>query len=63
MMPDAEPYKRPGNLLQRIAMAILDPLPQTARGHKYIFVIGDYFTKWTEAFPMRDMEASTVADI
>ena len=28
-----------------------------------MLVIGDYFTKWTEAFPMRDMESITVAKI
>lgn len=28
----------------------------------YILVIGDYFTKWKEAFPIRDHTALTVAD-
>ena len=28
--------------LQRIAMDILDPLPETEQGNKYILVIGDY---------------------
>jgi hypothetical protein len=44
-------------------MDILGPLPETRKGSKYILVIGDYFTKWKEAFPMHDMEASTVATI
>ena len=46
-----------------MAMDILGPLPETRKGNKYILVIGDYFTKWKEAFPMRDMEAATVANI
>eukprot|EP00731_Ephydatia_muelleri_P037077 Em0391g6a len=49
--------------MQRIAMDILGPLPLTPRSNKYILVIGDYFTKWTEAFPMSDMEAGTVAKL
>ncbi len=44
--------------LQRIAVDILGPLPETDRLNKYILVVGDYFSK---AYPMRDMEASTVA--
>ena len=40
---------------------ILGPFPETHRGYKYIMVIRDYFTKWTEAFPIKDMEAATVA--
>ena len=47
--------------MQRVAMDILGPLPLTPRLNKYILVIGDYFTKWTEAFPMPDMETGTVA--
>eukprot|EP00731_Ephydatia_muelleri_P029947 Em0021g470a len=49
--------------MQRIAMDILGPLPLTPCSNKYILVIGDYFTKWTEAFPMSDMEAGTVAKL
>ena len=47
--------------MERVAMDILGPLPETDAGNKYILVVGDYFTKWKEAYPMRDMEATTVA--
>ena len=49
--------------LERTAMDILGPLPETECGNKYILVIGHYFTKWKEAYPMRNMEATTVANI
>ena len=49
--------------MERIAIDILGPLTVTDKGNKYILVIADYFSKWTEAFPMPDQEASTVADL
>eukprot|EP00731_Ephydatia_muelleri_P009135 Em0004g1473a len=42
-------------------MDIMGPLPETSRGNKYILVIADYFTKWSEAYPIPNMEAITVA--
>ena len=52
-----------GYPLQRVAMDILGPLPLTDRGNRYVLVVGEYFTKWMEAYPMPNMEAGTVADI
>jgi len=42
-----------------IDIDILYGLPQTANGTKYLLVFTDYFTKWIEAFPLPDAEAST----
>ena len=52
-----------GFRMERIAIDILGELPITERGNRYILVIGDYFTKWTEYHAMPNMEASTVASI
>ena len=49
--------------MERLATDILGELPETENGNKYILIVSDYFTKWTEAFPMRNMEAETVANI
>ena len=42
----------PGCPFERIAMEIMGPLSTTESGQKYILVVGDYFWKWTEVFPL-----------
>ena len=49
--------------MERIAIDVMGPLPNSDRGNKYILVVSDYFTKWTESFAMPNQEAETVADI
>ena len=44
-------------------MDILDVCDPTPDGYRYILVISDYFSKWTEAFPIKDKCADTVADV
>ena len=48
--------------MQCVALDILGPLPITRNGNEYILVIGDYFTKWKEAFALPNHRAQTVAD-
>lgn len=36
-------------LLQRCPMDIMGKLPISSRGYRYVLVIVDYFTRWTEA--------------
>ena len=49
-----------GAPLERVAVDVLGPLPKSMYGIKYILVLGDYFTKWMEAYPMEDQRAETV---
>ena len=52
-----------GHRWDRIAMDILDVCDPTPDGYRYILVIADYFSKWTEAFSIKDKCADTVADV
>jgi len=52
-----------GAPMERIAIDVMGPLPATDRDNKYILVISDYFTKWTESYPMPNQEAETVANV
>ncbi|GBN81552.1 hypothetical protein AVEN_243044-1 [Araneus ventricosus] len=45
-----------------MALDILGHLPVTTKGIRYVLVLMDYFTKWPEAIPIPDQEASTVAE-
>ena len=50
-----------GYPMELVAIDILGPLPQSEAGNIYILVVGDYFTKWMEAYPILNQEAETVA--
>ena len=51
-----------GVKFERIAVDIAGPFPKTDNGFVYILVIADYFTKFTEIFPLKNIEAETVAE-
>lgn len=52
-----------GAPLERVALDLVGPLIRTPRGKSYILVIADYFTRWTEAFALPNIEARTVAKV
>ena len=45
--------------LDRLCTDILGPLPTTPRGNKFVLVVTDSFTKWTEVFAVPDETAET----
>ncbi|GBN73474.1 hypothetical protein AVEN_137965-1 [Araneus ventricosus] len=51
-----------GAPFERMVLDILGPFPVTTKGNRYVLVLMDYFTKWPEAIPIPDQEASTVAE-
>ena len=51
-----------GYVMDRIGIDILGPLPISHKGHKYILIIGDHFTRWMEAYPLKSLHTKEVAD-
>ena len=47
--------------LERVAVDVMGPFKETIRGNHFVIVIGDYFTKWMEAYPVPNHKAETVA--
>ena len=50
-----------GATMDRWSTDIVGPLPETPRGNRYILVVTDAFSKWTEAFGIPDQTAKTTA--
>ena len=49
-----------GYPLDRLGMDIMGPLPPTKEGNRYILVIGDYFTRYMEAYALPTQSAEEV---
>lgn len=52
-----------GEPWERIGIDVTGPHPASSKGNIYILTVIDHFTKWTEMFPMRNQEATTIAKI
>ena len=51
-----------GHRWERVAMDLLDMSVTTAWGNRYVLVMVDCFSRWTEACPLPDKTAHSVAD-
>lgn len=52
-----------GEPMEKIAIDILGPLVTSEKGNRYILVIVDCFTKWTESYAIKNQESRTIADV
>ena len=52
-----------GAPMERVALDVLGPLPESTNGNRYIIIMADYFTKWPEAFAVPNQEATSVANL
>lgn len=43
-----------GAPLERLAIDIMDHLPQTKKKDNYLMVVGDYLTKWIDVIPIKN---------
>ena len=50
-----------GHPLQRVAIDIVGPTPRSTSGHEWLLVVSDHFTKFAQAFPVRNTSAVTLA--
>ena len=46
-----------GETMERVAVDILGPQPLTQQGNRYMLVLCDCFSKWTEAYDILDQES------
>ena len=52
-----------GEPFEHVAINIIEPLPKTDSGNKYILTVVDHFTKHVKAYPIADKQAVTVARV
>ena len=52
-----------GTPMERLAIDVLGPLPQSEEGNRFILIAADYFLKLVEAYPLPNQEATTVAEV
>ena len=52
-----------GAPMERVAVDVTGPLVESDIGNKYILMVCDYFTRWTEAFALPNQEAISIAEV
>ncbi|KAL6421071.1 hypothetical protein ACFW04_013595 [Cataglyphis niger] len=46
---------------EKVQLDVVGPFPTSSSGNKYLLVITDCFTKWVEAFSLKNVRAKTIA--
>ena len=46
-----------------VGLDILTGLPPTPAGNRHLLVVVDFFSKWAEAYPLKDLSAASVASV
>ncbi|PAA93801.1 hypothetical protein BOX15_Mlig033712g1 [Macrostomum lignano] len=52
-----------GAPFERVMVDIVGPLPRTRKGNMYVLTIQDAFTKWPDAYPLRNQKAASCAKV
>ena len=52
-----------GDVMERISIDITGPHPTSSLGLKYMLTVVNHFSKWADAFPIRNQEAKTIAQV
>src|SRR6218665_1709653 len=50
-----------GEPMECLGIDVTGPHPTSTKGHKYILTVIDHFSRWAEAYPIRNQESLTVA--
>ena len=50
-----------GESMERVGVDIMGPLTTSNSGNRFVIVVGDYWSKWIEAYAVPDHTAATVA--
>jgi cleavage and polyadenylation specificity factor subunit 1 len=56
------PIPIPSLRFSHLHMDIVGPLPVSSEGFRYVLTIIDRSTRWLEVFPLKDIEAASIAD-
>jgi hypothetical protein len=54
---------REGYLFQRLSIDLVGPFPMSPEGYIHLLTVRCTFSKWLEAFPLKDEKATSVVEV